>query len=372
MTSRRRSKTLIPIIAGATVASVALSGVAGATTEPDDEAGGTGGTLRIYSSEPAHMVPTAGNDQPSILVIRQLYSGLVDYDLDGEPVNDIAESIESEDNITWTVTLREGFTFHNGEPVNADAFIRAWNYAADGDNAQDNAFFFGRIAGYAESEGGADALSGLTKVDDTTFTVELSAPFVGFPAIVGYSGFFPVAEACLADFAACEETPIGNGPYQIEGSWDHDVGITLVRYDDYPDSGKSNPDVLEYQIFSDVDSGYAAFQAGEIDIMYTVPPERYQEIVDTQGATEQLFEVPSHSFTYVGLPQYLEQFQDPRIGQAMSMAIDREAIIDNVLDGRFTPAEGLVSPLMAGFRENACEFCVYDPEAAAEIGRAHV
>jgi ABC-type oligopeptide transport system substrate-binding subunit len=298
-------------------------------------------------------------------VIRQLYRGLVRYDQEGAPALDLAASIESEDNTTWTITLKEGYTFTNGEPVNADAFIRAWNYAADGDNTQNNAYFMSRIAGIEESAAGADELSGLAKVDDLTFTVTLSAPFVGFPTIVGYSGFFPVAEECLADFDACNETPIGNGPYKIEGSWDHNIGITLVRNDDFPEAGWSNPDTIEYRIYSDIGAGYAAFQAGEIDFMYTIPPERYQEIVSTYADT--LFEQPSDSFTYVGFPLYNENFQNPQIRQALSMAIDRQAIIDNVFDGRFVPATGLVFPEFAGARTDVCAYCVFDPEAAAAL-----
>ena len=60
-----------------------------------------------------------------------------------------------------------------------------------------------------------------------------------------------MAEECLDDVDACNETPIGNGPYKIEGSWEHEVGITLTRFEDYPDEGKSNPDVLDYRIYAE-------------------------------------------------------------------------------------------------------------------------
>ena len=325
-----------------------------------------GGTLRIYSSEPAFLVPTAANDQPSILVLRQLYSGLVDYNLDGEPVNDLAESIESDDNQTWTITVKEGYTFDNGEPVDADAFIRAWNYTADGDNAQNNAYFYSRIVGtdVAQSDG-VDELEGVTKIDDYTFEVELTEPFVGFPAVLGYSGFFPVAEACLADFDACNETPIGNGPYSIDGSWEHEIGITLVRNEDYPDEGKSNPDVLEYAIYAEQEAAYADFQAGQLDVMYSIPSERFGEAETNQG--DRIYQQPSNSFTYLGMPYYLDAFDNVDVRRALSMAIDRQAIIDAVFDGAFTPADSVVSPLFDGYREGVCESCVYDPEAAADL-----
>jgi ABC-type oligopeptide transport system substrate-binding subunit len=324
--------------------------------------------LRIYASEPAFLVPTAADDDPSIQVIREIYRGLMTYDNEsGEAVLDLAESIESDDATTWTIKVKEGYTFTNGEPVDADSFIRAWNYVAYGPNAQNNAYFVSKIAGIDEVSGEtptAEELSGLKKVDDYTFTVELSAPFAAFPATLGYSGFFPVAEACLADFDACNETPIGNGPYKIEGAWEHDAKITLVKNDDWTgEAGVS--DKLVFNIYADVAAGYAAFQAGDLDVIYTLPPGEYAEAVETYG--DRVFTRPSDTFTYLGFPVYQPQFQDKRIRQAISMAIDRQSIIDAVLDGIPFPAEGVVSPNFDGYRPGVCEFCEQDKAAAQAL-----
>ena len=118
----------------ATVAALGMLTAACGGSDSDDDGdstASTGGDLRIYSSEPAYLVPTAADDEPSILVVRQMYRGLVKYDQDGQPQMDIAESIESDDNKNWTVTLKDGYTFTNGEPVDADSFLRAWNYAGN-------------------------------------------------------------------------------------------------------------------------------------------------------------------------------------------------------------------------------------------------
>ena len=81
--------------------------------------------LRIYASEPAFLVPTAADDDPAIQVIRQLYRGLVTYNSEtGAAENDIAESITSTDNTTWTIKIKPGYKFTNGEAVNSDSFIR--------------------------------------------------------------------------------------------------------------------------------------------------------------------------------------------------------------------------------------------------------
>jgi ABC-type transport system substrate-binding protein len=373
-----RGKTLKVAVAATAIAMFATACSSG-DDSPSTPSGGKGGELRIYASEPAFLIPSAGDDEPSIMVIRQLFRGLSKYNAEtGAPELDLAESIESTDGKLWTIKVKSGYTFHNGEPVNADAFIRAWNYTAYGPNAQNNAYFMNRIAGIDDvsasdpdgdgpktaPEPKAKELSGLKKVDDNTFTVELKDAFSGFPAIVGYSGFFPMADACLKDTKACNEAPIGNGPYKIEGTWQHNVGVTLVRNPDWKGE-EVKADKLTYKIFADVDAGYAAFQANELDVMYTIPPARYKEAKATYG--ERLFEKPGDNFTYVGMPLYNDNFKDKRIRQALSMAIDRQAIVDAVFDGRFSPAASVVGPTFEGFRANVCQYCKLDVEKAKAL-----
>lgn len=373
-----RGKTLKMAVAATAIAMFATACSNDSSSSTSDD--GAGGELRIYASEPAFLLPSAGDDEPSIYVIRQLYRGLSKYNADtGAPELDLAESIESTDNKLWTIKLKSGYTFDNGEPVNADAFIRAWNYTAYGPNAQNNSYFMSRIAGIDDlastdpdgdgpkvaPEPKAKELSGLKKVDDNTFTVELTSPFSGFPAIVGYSGFFPMAEACLKDTKTCNETPIGNGPYKIDGAWQHNVGINLVRSDSWAGAEKGKADKLAYRIFADVDAGYAAFQSNELDVMYTIPPARYKDAKATYG--ERMFEKPGDSFTYVGMPLYNENFKDKRVRQAFSMAIDRQSIIDAVFDGRYSPATGVVAPTFDGYRADACKYCKQDVEKAKAL-----
>lgn len=367
---RRTARMRVAAVAAAVGMLTAACGGGGSEPGNDDgEAGG--GDLRIYNSEPAFLVPTAANDEPSILVIRQMFRGLVKYNAEtGAPELDLAESIETEDNQTWTIKVKEGYTFSNGEPVDADSFLRAWNYAGNLKNAQNNAYFMNRIAGFEEMQSEDvkpdETFSGLKKVDDYTFTVELSEPFVGLEAILGYSGFFPVAEECLADFDACNEEPITNGPYQMAAPWEHNVQIQLERFDDWAgDEGDHVSDTLTYKIYDSVETAYAAFQGGELDIMYSIPPTELGEIEEAQG--ENIYQVPGDSFTYVGMPLYDPQFDNKELRQAFSMAINRQAIIDAIFNGAFFPATGFVSPNFDGYQEGVCEYCTYDLERAQEL-----
>jgi ABC-type transport system substrate-binding protein len=365
-------------------AAVALF-AAGCTTTPAptvDPNADAGGELRIYASEPAFLVPTAADDDPAIQVIRQLYRGLVTYNTEtGGAENDLAESISSTDNTTWTIKIKPGYKFTNGEAVNSDAFIRAWNYAAYGPNAQNNAAFMGKIDGIADVTSGEDPdgdgpltapepkakeLSGLKKVDDSTFTVKLSTPFSGFPAVIGYSGFFPVAKACLDDFDACNEAPISNGPYKIDGKWSHDDKITLVRNDDWAGAKTdAKADTLTFKIYADIGAGYDAFTAGDLDVVYSLPPAKVKEAKSTLG--DRFYERAGNTITYLAFPSYVDTFKDKRIRQALSMAIDRQAIIDAVYDGRFKVATSVVSPNFDGARPNVCKYCKLDVAQAKSL-----
>lgn len=346
------------------------------STEP--EAPSDGGTLRVFATEPAGLL-TGQNDSPSIAILRQILAGLVEFDAKTGAVKmNLAQSIESTDNTTWTIKIKPNYKFENGEAVTADSFIDAWNWVAYGPNAAPNSYFMSHIIGYGDTQSTdpdgtgpqkapdpkSKTMSGLKKVDDSTFTVTLDKPFVGFPATVGYPGFFPMAKACLADTKACNEKQIANGRYKMEGSWKHNVEVKVVRNDAWTgEKGKSAS--IQYRIYDKNTTGYADYQAGELDLFDNLPPANYKDAVAAYKDT--LFEQASNTFTYVGFPLYDKRFQNVKIRQAISLAIDRQQVIDKIFFGRFRAAEGFVSPNFQGARAGLCTFCKYDPAKAKSL-----
>ena len=112
----------------------------------------TGGDVVGAIGEPEHLSPINSSESEGIEVLSVLFETLVGYDPStSELENWAAESIVTEDGgLTYTVTLNEGLTFHDGTPVTAESFVKAWNFAATGSNAQQNNGFFSNIVGYAE------------------------------------------------------------------------------------------------------------------------------------------------------------------------------------------------------------------------------
>ena len=151
-----------------------------------------------------------------------------------------------------------------------------------------------------------------------------------------------MAKACLDDIKACNEKPIGNGPYKIDGAWEHKRQIKLVRNDDYAGRQGQGRQADLQDLRQDVDTGYADFQAGELDVMRHAcrrrstrrPRRKYGDRMSSSRAT-----ASPTSASRCTTPN----FKDKQIRQAISMAIDRQAIIDAVFDGRFTPAKGVVA-----------------------------
>ncbi|HEX6246604.1 MAG TPA: ABC transporter substrate-binding protein, partial [Nocardioidaceae bacterium] len=213
------------------------NGEGGDETTPDAAASPTGqpgGTYSAELTEPSYLAPASNcYESECSAVLKMVNDPLVSTNFEtGELEYDgLAESIEaSEDQTTWTVTLKEGRTFHNGEPVDSESFLRAWNYSANPKNAQATAGFMARIEGAGK---GAE-MSGLKAIDERTFEVTLSGPFSQFGSMMSYApAFAPMAQECMDDLKACNEAPIGTGPYMMDGQWEHDKGITVTKWDEY-------------------------------------------------------------------------------------------------------------------------------------------
>jgi ABC-type transport system substrate-binding protein len=211
-------------------------------------------------------------------------------------------------------------------------------------------------------EGG---LPGLRVIDDLTFEVELITPDPEFPIQMAYAAYYALPSIALEDPAAFEESPVGNGRFEMDGTWEHDVRVPLKRWADYPGSDSAQIDSLEFTIIDDLNTAYNEVRAGTLDILGPALP------------TDQLATAPAEfgdsfgqssttSFTYLGFPTYLPEFTKEH-RQALSMAIDTELISDVIFEGAFLAATSAIPPVLAGHRDNVCPSWNFDPEAAAAL-----
>ena len=338
--------------------------------------GGGGGqpdTVTVDWSEPENaLIPGSTTEQNGGDALDQLFTGLVSYDVNtADPSNANAESITSTDNRTFTIRLKPGWTFHDGTPVTAQSYVDSWNTVAYGPNAMENSGQLANIVGYgdlnpAEGEPTTEEMSGLTVVDDTTFTVELSGADGQFPLQVSQAmtAFFPMPESALEDLDAYNTHPIGNGPFEIVDDYVENETIVVTAYDEFQ-GDEPTIDQISFVPYTDEVTAYTDVLAGNLDIN-GVPATRLTQAAGDFGDRLYSFEAPGISF--LGLPLWDERYQDVRVRQAISMAIDRETIIDVVYGGTYEPATAWTPTIEPGTPEGICgEYCEYDPEAAAAL-----
>lgn len=370
---RRNRLSLMALLFALALVAAACGGNGDEDAGDPGDAGGeaTGGSFSVGICEPQFLQPGNTQETCGSQVLQALFDPLVEFDPNtAEPYNEVAESIESEDLQTWTVTIKDGYTWHNGEPLIAENYVDSWNWTADATNQALNSYFFANIEGYDDlnPEKGkpqVSEMSGLKVIDETSFEVTLSEPFSQFPLTVGYGAFYPVPKAFLEDPDAYNQAPIGQGPYEMDGKWKHDQFINVKKFADYP-GDEPNADAIEFPIYADINTAYTDLLAGNLDITDTIPTEVLAQAPQELG--EGFQSVPSSYFGYIGFPLYQEPWDKLELRQAMSMAMDREAITTAIFQGTYTPAKSIISPVVPGYREDACgDVCEFNPEEAKRL-----
>lgn len=373
----RLSAALLTVSLGAAACGGGDNGSSGA--KGADE-GASGGTFSYTVTNPENpLIPGNTTESEGSQIIDALFTKLISYNVDTSKAeyDGVAESITSDDSTLWTIKLKDGWKFHDGTPVDAQSFVDAWNYTALSTNAQGGSYFFENVEGYDDlqaelgpdkktvlKEPAAKAMTGLKVVDPKTFTVKLKAPFAQYPITVGYNAFAPLPKAFYADPEAFGTKPIGNGPFKADEAFRQDVGFKLTRFDNYGGK-KAKADAVDIKIIPDINTAYTEVQAGGLDILDTVPPEVIASAPGEFG--KRFIERESSTFTYLGFPTYDPRYQDKRVRQAFSMAIDRPAITKAIFNSTRQPAYSVVSPVVDGSRKDACKYCTFDPAAAKKL-----
>ena len=376
-------------LAAAAVTSLALLAACGGggADNPDpatSESGGgqTGGEITVAGCTPENPVLTPGGAGETCggNIIETMTAKLVRYNTENAaPENDIAESIETDDNKLFTVKLKAGYKFHDGTDVKAKNFVDAWNYTAYAPNGQAGSYFMGPIVGYGDTQfpdgdakktPKAKTLSGLKVVDDTTFTIATSEPVSNLPVRLGYSAFAPLPDSFFADPKTFETKPIGAGPFKIDSI--SNTEFVLSKFPEYSGSDPANVDKLTFRVYQDSGAAYADAVAGSLDFIddSNIPDDQFvgdaykNDFPDRNSQREALV---NGWITFSPNDPQLAGADKVELRKAISRAIDRKLIVEKIFNNTRTPATGWVSPGVDGYKADACgEACVFDPVAAKE------
>ncbi|KAK1181862.1 ABC transporter substrate-binding protein [Streptomyces sp. NBS 14/10] len=333
------------------------------------------GILTAQLSEPQNpLQPANQKESQGSRVIRQVFSQLVGYEPGTGKLTYVnAESVTpNKDSSVWTVKLKPGWTFHNGEKVTAKSYVDAWNWAANTKNNQTNSSWFQDIKGYADvhpekGDPKSDKMSGLKVVNDNEFKIELSSSVSYFAYKLGYDVWSPLPSEFYKDPKAFGEHPIGNGPYKFV-SWDHKKLIKVRTFADYKGPDKPKNGGIDFKNYTTADAAYSDLRSNNLDWIEQVPTTaltNYKSDLGKRAIDEEYSAVQSIVPAF-----YTKQFKDidPKVIQGLSMAIDRNTITKTVLHGSRTPADSFVARGVLGYQAGALkEQVTFDPKKAKEL-----
>lgn len=319
----------------ATVAAVALVTLPIAATAQD--------IVIAIGSEPTTLDPHAADDGGEKAVNDNIYETLMTRDADGNLGLGLAAAWPTQiDPTTWEFTLRPGISFHNGEPLNAEAVVFSVERMIDPDLNSEQLSYYSTFAG-AEV------------VDDLTVRILTAGPDPILPARMYYFMITSPGAAGNDDFA---EAPVGTGPYQFV-SWDRGSEIVLEANPDYW-GATPNVDGVTYRFIEESGTRLSALLAGEVDLITNLLPEFMGQV--PQAASQRGLE---HPIVILNADEGVTA--DVRVRQALNYAIDKEAMADILFEGAAEVEQGqLLGPTYFGFNPEIMAY-PYDPDRAQSL-----
>ncbi len=289
------------------------------------------------------------------VVVRDLFEGLLNQDENGNLIPGVAESYESsEDKLTWTFHLRDA-KWSNGDPVTAGDFVYAWRRAASPELASPYSWYMSLMAlvnvdAVLDGSMTSDQL-GVEATDDHTLVVHLTQPLPYFAQMVTHGTTFPVPQKVVEEFGAEWTSPehiVGNGAYVLT---EHVPQERMVRERNsmYWDDAHTVINKVVTLIINDDAQALTRWQAGELD-RANVPTGQYPTLHE---------QYPAEALSFPSLCTYYYNFNlredapawehDVRVRQALSLAVDRDIIVQNVTAGGQIPAYTFTPGATAGF-----------------------
>jgi peptide/nickel transport system substrate-binding protein len=321
-----------------------ISGMALAAMTVLAAAAATAGDITIaIGSEPSTLDPQARDDGGERAVNDNIYETLMARTPDAKLVPGLAAADPVQTNpTTWAFKLRPNITFTNGEPFNADAVVRSVTRIIDPALKSEQASYFSTI-------------TGAKKVDDLTVDITTNGPDPILPARMYWMKMVPATYSSDADFAS---HPVGTGPY-IFDNWSRGENIVLKANPNYWGGAPAIGQVT-YRFVGEPGTRLSGLMAGEVDVITNLLPEFVKQV--PKSAAVQGLET-----SVIVLSTENPATQDARVRKALNLAIDREALANNLFGGYAKVTQGqLVNPKAFGFNADLKPY-PYDPEQAAQL-----
>ncbi len=339
------------------------------------ETGSAGKPITIaLTSNLMTMDATQAADGSSLTMLSACMSGLTMTAKDGTMVPDMAEWEVSEDGLTYTFHIFEDAKWSNGDPVTAHDFVYSWRRLADPAMAADyqtlpDTLHIVNAAEVISGEKPTEEL-GVRAVDDKTFEVSLSLPCDFLLSLVSFPPFYPINQAFVEAegdaYAQGIDHLLYNGEYTMTG-WEEGASYTFTKNPDYVHADEFKNESLIFRIVLETQTAILEYQQGNINILTMTG-----EMVDLYKNQPGFHTRKQASMWYLSPMVNDPVMSNKDLREAISYAVDREAITSSVLKDGSIPAVGIIGRDFAfdangvDFRDSSEDLCGYDPDKAKE------
>ena len=305
---------------------------------------------RIVSSnmaEPGTLDPAKARGTHESWPLQHLFVGLTRVNKDGKVENALADKIEiSEDGKVYKVTLKDGLKWSDGNPITAEDFEFAWKRVLDPKMESQYAYQLYYIAGaeeYNKGKGKADSV-GVKAVDAKTLQVTLKQPTAYFDSLMGFYTYYPVSKKVVeanADWAKDPKTLVSNGAFTLK-DWTHNSKIVMDKNPNYYEADKVKIDGIDLDIIEDQSTVYQKYVAGEYNMVVELPTEVTAKLRAEKNP--ELVIGPNVALYYYNLNPAVKPLNNVKVRKALSLALDRKVITDQITQGGQLPATAIVPP----------------------------
>ncbi|MCR5442651.1 MAG: hypothetical protein K6E89_02745, partial [Sphaerochaetaceae bacterium] len=295
-------------------------------------------TLRInLASEPDYLDPALNSSVDGACLAAASFAGLYTYNAQGVTAPALAEGYKvSSDGLTYTVTLKKDLKWSDGSALTASDFVYSWKRAVSPDTAADYEYMFSGFAGYEEGDLQVKA------IDDNTLEFKLIAPCAYIEDLMAFPTFFPVKQAAVESYADWKTSPggwcqeagfVSNGPF-VCTAWNHDVSMTYEKNPYYYDAANVQLEKLEFMLSADDNAIYAAYNAGNLDLIDSVPTDEVANLIASKNPEFHVVDELGTYYVAFNAKSSLFNGKSPAqaacIREAFSILIDRDYICENI------------------------------------------
>ncbi|MCH8552952.1 MAG: glutathione ABC transporter substrate-binding protein [Natronospirillum sp.] len=297
----------------------------------------------VIEAEPTSMDPHNTTDSNSATVQNPMFEGLLRFNESMDIVNVLAEDfVYSDDATEITFTLRSGIEFHDGEYFDADVVKQNLDFVRDSDNGLARSSFFSFI-------------DEVIVEDDYTVTIRAEEPNSAMASYMAHSSAAMKSPAVItrkaedSDYNMDREGAVGTGPYQFV-EWRDGVEVSVEPFAGYWDADNAaKVDRIVFRPVQEASTRVNMLQTGEADLVFPIPTLNASQLEG--NADVDLYTGPTTDVFYIGLNLEQDKYNDLRVRQAMNHAIDKDALIAQVLDGYGTIADSAIAPNVYGYAE---------------------